>query len=234
MIGIFFIGVYALFILVAVFLPFLIFRKRVKNYKKKRTILSLIIISIPFFVYAFERTLYEWECSNNILFYPENKLDRPLSIAYSGHISKGSRAYRKSNGKNLLNVFHDFSFEYIVSIDGEENFKLINKEKIIEPLMNSEVFPYELRDITNHERENVLNSTKYIVYDSVEYKFNMILITIYIYDFKSDKVISAASRVSHSKGQDIVNILYPYEFGRCSKIEAKYGSVEGLLNKTFK
>ncbi|PWK40771.1 hypothetical protein [Pleionea mediterranea] len=234
MIGLLFIFVYALFILVAVFMPFLIFRKRAKNYKKKRAILSLIIISIPFFVYAFERTLYEWECSKNVYFYPENKLERPSSIVYSGFIPEGSRAYEKINEKYLLRIFSNFSFEYIVDVGVGEDFKSIGKDRIGELLIDGKLYPYEHRDVANHERDMVINNTKHIVYYSIDYKFNMILITYYIYNYKSDKVISAVSEVSHSKRQDLVNVLYPYEFGVCSKLEAKYGPATELLSNTFK
>ncbi|PWK42802.1 hypothetical protein [Pleionea mediterranea] len=234
MIGLFFIGVYVLFILVAVFLPFLIFRKRVKNYKKKRTILSLIIISIPFFVYAFERTLYEWECSKNVYFYPDEKPDKPEAIAYSGNFFSGDGAYKERDGENRLNLFYDYSFEFIVKIDDIDDFVGIDEKKFYDLLRSGDVVPYQKKIIPDEKKRLIIDGVRYVIYDKARYKFNMISITTYIYDQKEEKILSSVSSVNHSKGQSLVNVLYPYEFDRCSKSKAGYFSVSDLLKKTFK
>ncbi|PWK48654.1 hypothetical protein, partial [Pleionea mediterranea] len=209
-------------------------RKRVKDYKKKRTTLSLIIISIPFFVYAFERTLYEWECSKNVYFYPDEKITLPKSLVYFSYIPKGRATYKEIDGEYRLNLFHDFNVQYIISIDDIDNPKLINENQLFKVLSGGRFLSEIMREVSDEEKAAAIHNARYAVYDDRSFMHNMVYINKYIYDFKSNSVISQVSLINHSKGQNLINILYPYEFGRCSKSKSEYSILEELLSNTFK
>lgn len=235
MIALLFLGFWALYILFAVFAPWFLFA-RAKRRKLLSVISSLLILFIPVVEYLNQLMAFKHECSKNIYFFPETKIEKPSALALSGFSSLNKSAYREQNGKKTLGLFKDFYVDHLVKVNYRSDFSELASNEIRDVIAESgEVYPYYKKEINEDEKIFLLDNVKYLAYSEFDYRKNLIVIRVYIFDIDLQERVSGISWVSHSKGSSDFHIFDPYEFGVCSPVMATFGYsyIEDLLIKTF-
>jgi hypothetical protein len=237
MIALLFYGFWFLYVFFAVFVPWLLFARA-----KRRTLLSvgtsLFILFIPIAEFLSQFMAFKYECSRNLYFFPETKIEKPRALALTDIGFLNEYSYRERDGAKKLNLFSDFYVDYYVKVDLGDDFSKLTSQEIRSLILDTgEVFPFYYNNkVSQEEKMRLLSEVQYLVHSESETRNGMIIIRDFIYDIETRKAISGISLVSHDKGTSDFHFFDPYEFGVCSPLGEKlyHSEQEKILIKTFK